>query len=125
MVCSERFSSGGLKIDYFTPEWEHLPFKAYYENASTPPDRPELLESMLDIARRLSAGLAAVRVDLYEIEGRVMFGELTFSSGSGMWQYTPHEWDVRMGQMVRLPQGPELRGRHRAIAGDAGPSPIA
>jgi hypothetical protein len=125
MVCSERFSSGGLRIDYFTPEWEHLPFKAYYENAATPPARPELLAPMLDIARRLSAGLAHVRVDLYEIEGRVMFGELTFSSGSGMWQYTPQEWDVRMGEMMRLPEGPELRGRHRTLADGVGPAPIA
>ena len=59
---------------------------------------------MLEIARCLSADFPAVRVDLYSIEGKICFGELTFFPWSGYVQYTPDKFDYILGERFVLPE---------------------
>ena len=60
--------------------------------------RPANLEEMLALAARLSAGFGFVRVDLYNVNGRVYFGELTFTPAAGDFKYTPERWDLLHGK---------------------------
>lgn len=66
-------------------------------------EKPVAWDEMLDVARRLSADFNHVRVDLYYTHGRVYFGELTFTKGAGFGRIEPYEFDVKMGDWMRLP----------------------
>ena len=61
-------------------------------------EKPLNFESMLIVARKLSSGFPHVRVDLYNIKGKIYFGELTFYDGSGYFHYDPDEFDYQAGQ---------------------------
>lgn len=67
--------------------------------------RPNKLAEMLDLARRLSKGIPHVRVDFYSVGNRLYWGELTFFHGSGYEHFNPHEWDERLGRLIKLPPG--------------------
>ena len=57
---------------------------------------------MVEISEKLSVGIKFVRVDLYYIQERIYVGELTFYPGSGLEEFTPVEWDYRLGEMIQL-----------------------
>ncbi len=65
---------------------------------------PENLEEMLAVARTLCADFPAVRVDLYSLDGQIVFGELTFFPWSGYVQYDPDSFDFELGEKFILPQ---------------------
>ncbi|HSA86356.1 MAG TPA: ATP-grasp fold amidoligase family protein, partial [Nitrospira sp.] len=60
--------------------------------------KPVNLDEMLALATKLSSGFGFVRVDLYNVKGRVYFGELTFTPAAGILKYTPESWDLRHGE---------------------------
>ena len=60
---------------------------------------------MKELAAILSKGIPQVRVDFYEVNGRIYFGELTFSHWSGMVPFDPEEWDYTFGSWIKLPKG--------------------
>ena len=99
----DRFS--GHKKNLYTIQWELLPFSFNY---SCHPEcifpKPNGLEKMVDIARKLSKGIPFIRVDLYNIKGKIYFGEITFFPASGMGKFQPEEWDYKLGEMINLPK---------------------
>lgn len=101
-VASDR-ASGNVKFDYFDADFSPLDIRQPYPNSPTLPARPDSYEEMLDIARQLSQGHPHVRVDLYEVNGHVYFGELTFFHFSGFQPFNPSEWDEVWGNWLRLP----------------------
>lgn len=64
----------------------------------------EIQKQMIDIARDLAKPFPNVRVDFYEYEGRIIFGELTFFDGSGFYSFDPDEWDYIWGKAINLPK---------------------
>lgn len=100
-TCTGR-SRNDLKVDFFDLEWNHLPFIRHYPNADTSISKPVQLSTMIELSRILSAGIPFVRVDFYEISGRVYFGEMTFYPGSGLEEFIPVEWDYRLGSLMDL-----------------------
>lgn len=64
-----------------------------------PFDKPGSYEEMLDVCRKLSKGFPFVRVDLYDCDGKVIFGELTFTPAGGTGQYT-QEGDKLLGGLI-------------------------
>lgn len=74
-----------------------------HPNSKTPLPRPECLEEMLSIAAKLSEGIPHVRIDLYQINGRVYFSEYTFYSDAGLAEFQPPEWDEILGSWLELP----------------------
>jgi teichuronopeptide biosynthesis TupA-like protein len=60
--------------------------------------RPASFERMLEIASQLSTGFDFVRVDLYNVDGRIYFGELTFTPMAGYLKLRPERWDLRLGE---------------------------
>lgn len=58
---------------------------------------------MRSIAETLSKGFIHVRVDLYNIDGKIYFGEMTFTNGSGFEQLYPKEYEKKIGDLIKLP----------------------
>lgn len=93
-------------IDFFDTEWNHMEFVGLTPgvgNADKKPSRPVALSNQIEIARKLSEGIPFIRVDLYEVKGRIYFGELTFYPASGMGVFTPEKYDRILGTMLDLP----------------------
>ena len=74
-----------------------LPVKCKYENFEVPVRPPPNYEKMLEVARRLSSGTDFVRVDMYNIDGRIVFGELTNYPANAMTRFDPPEWNQKFG----------------------------
>lgn len=91
-------------IDYFDTSWTRLDMRQNFPNSKTPLPRPECLEEMLRLAAKLSEGIPHVRVDLYQINGRVYFSEFTFYSDAGIASFNPPEWDGILGSWLKLPE---------------------
>ena len=105
LVCSGRYSELGLQEDFFDERWEHLPVKRpCHPNVAALLKKPETLEQMQALARQLSEHMPFVRVDFYEINGHVYFGEMTLYPASGMVGFEPTEWDQKLGAYIRLPK---------------------
>lgn len=103
-VCSERRSKQGLAVDFFDNDWKHLPFRRRYRNLNREIKKPNNLNKMIEMAEKLSKGITFVRVDFYEINNDVYFGEMTFYPGSGLEEFIPEEWDYKFGEWINLPK---------------------
>jgi hypothetical protein len=102
-VDTGRFSEH--KRSFFDVDWRPLPFKFLYEPAQDTLTRPPTLDLMLSLAERIARqiDLGFVRVDFYEIDGKVYFGEVTFGPEGGLARFEPDLWDFRLGAMWRWP----------------------
>ena len=92
-----------VKFDFFDMDYKHLPITNGHPNSNPYPVKPQSFEEMKRLAAQLSEGMAHVRVDFYEVDGKVYFGEFTFSHWSGMTPFEPEEWDVIFGDWIQLP----------------------
>lgn len=92
------------RFDFFDIDFNHLPVTNGHPNADIWPSKPENFEVMLEVASKLSKGIPHVRVDLYNVNGDVYFGELTFFHWSGYIPFEPQEWDYRFGEFLNLPR---------------------
>jgi hypothetical protein len=92
------------RFDFFDLEFNHLPVMQHYINATKPLKRPPGLEEMIFLSRVLSKGLAHVRIDFYDINGRIYFGEMTFYHFSGFEKFEPIEYDNLFGSWIELPK---------------------
>lgn len=103
MINSDRNSDKPTKADYFDRDFNWLDFTWGYGHAEVRPEKPDKFEEMITIAEKLSKGLPHIRVDLYECNGQIYFGELTFYDGSGFDAIEPIEWDHKIGDLIKLP----------------------
>lgn len=97
-VAQDRLT--GVKADFYELDWEKAPFNWVYPSSESSPSIPENSEEMIRLATILSAPFPFVRVDFYEIEGKIYFGELTFFHGSGFGEYQPVEYNQILGNMI-------------------------
>lgn len=81
---------------------EFLRFTNHLKRAEQKLPKPNNLDRMLDVASKLSAGFPEVRVDLYEVDGRVYFGELTFTSQGGCMDYFSQQYLNEAGSLVKI-----------------------
>lgn len=102
-VCSERFSEDGLKVTFYDRDWNVMPFERHYPRSQCPIAKPSSYDDMVRLAEQLSKDIPFVRVDFYEVSGKIYFGELTFYPGSGFEEFEPFEWDKTLGSWIRLP----------------------
>ena len=104
MVCLER-SSGDTKFYFFDKDWE---LKRLNKRGKSAPEgftipKPECMDEMFNIAAKLSEGMPFVRIDLYQSNGRIYFGELTFFPDSGFDANILPETDLYFGELLNLP----------------------
>ena len=104
MVCSQRGTEDGLHVTNYDPQWNVQPFERGYPIAENPVQKPQRLEEMIRLAEQLAEGIPYLRVDFYETQGKIYFGELTFFPGSGYSRFRPREWDEILGSWIRLPE---------------------
>lgn len=103
-VASGRQERSEPYFDFFDMEYNHLDLKCPHPNAPMIPDKPVSFEEMVSIARMLSKGFPHLRVDLYEINGRPYFGELTLYHWEGLMPFNPEQWNLTFGSWLSLPK---------------------
>lgn len=93
------------RISFVTCNWEFASYeRSDYRPFDTLPKKPEKFDDMLNLAARLSSGHAFLRVDLYQINGKIYFSELTFSPCGGFMPFKDPQSDLEIGEMLKLPQ---------------------
>lgn len=90
-------------IDYFDTDWNLLELKQNFPNSKTPLEKPQKLNEMLELAKKLAGDRPFIRVDFYIIDNVVYFSEFTFYSDSGFQKFEPADWDFRLGSWIELP----------------------
>lgn len=103
-VCSNRNSDNGLNVDFFDLDWNKMPFERHYPNSTIAIPKPENYDLMIELSEKLAKNIPFVRVDFYEVNGKVYFGELTFFPGAGFEEFTPESWDYTLGSWIELPK---------------------
>ncbi len=107
-VATERQSGGEVKFNFFDAEFNALALWQSHPMSDKNIGKPKMFEQMKALAATLSKGLLQVRVDLYEINGRIFFGEYTFFSLGGFASFHPDEWDFIWGEHIHLPEANNL-----------------
>jgi hypothetical protein len=105
LLCSNRDAAkNNLCLDFYNLKWEktHYKFTKYANNVICFP-RPKNYDLMVKFSEKLSTNIPSIRVDFYEVNGHLYFGELTFTTTSGFSSYEPIEWDYIMGSWIVLP----------------------
>lgn len=102
-IASERQDNNvETKFDFFDREFNHLKLINGHPNADVTPRKPKNFDKMIHLAEILSKDIPHVRVDFYEVEDRIYFGEMTFYHWSGMVPFEPEEWDYLFGRYIDL-----------------------
>lgn len=107
-IATERQSGGEVKFDYFDADFNHLDIVQHHPMSGKKIEKPAMFDQMKDLAAKLSKGLPEVRVDLYEVNGRIYFGEYTFFHHGGMVPFHPDKWDFVWGEQIHLPEANNL-----------------
>ncbi len=101
-IATERATD--VKFDFFDMEFNHLDIYNLHENSDKQIEKPACFEEMIEICKKLTQGMKFVRLDLYEIEGKVYFGEFTFFHGGGFAIFYPDEWEQKLGDLIDITQ---------------------
>ena len=102
-VATER-QTGNVKFDYYDMDFNRLKLAQAYEASEKGIEKPIGFEKMVKLASILSTDHPHVRVDFYNINGKVYFGELTFFHHGGHTPFHPEEWDYKFGSWINLPK---------------------
>lgn len=103
-VASDRGKNNEeTKFDFYDMERILLPFSNGHPNSNKLMKKPLNFDKMIELSERLSQGIPHVRVDLYNINGRIYFGELTFFHWSGLVPFVPEKWDYEFSRWLKLP----------------------
>jgi len=92
-------------INFVSLGWEKMPFRRtdFAEFDELPP-KPKNFDLMIEFCKKLSAGIPFLRVDFYDINEKLYFGELTFYPGAGLTPLKPEEWEATLGEWIELPK---------------------
>lgn len=100
-VASNR--SVDTKFNFFDTDFQPLPFWQKYPPAEKEILKPIGYQEMLKLSEKLSKGFPHIRVDFYDINGKIYFGELTFFHFSGLVKFHPQKYDEILGDFLNLP----------------------
>lgn len=106
-VISDRFTDE--KIDFYDMDWRHQDFNGLalsnqqFKKSPKLVNKPVNLELMKRSAQKLSENLKFSRIDFYEVDNKMYFGEITFYPASGFGTFTPNEWDYILGEYIKIP----------------------
>lgn len=102
LVCSDRFDS--IKETFFDRNWNVAPFKRPNIEIDEKIKKPINFKKMIELSEFLSKDIPFLRVDFYEVDNKIYFGELTFYPASGFSPFEPNEWDYKLGELIELPE---------------------
>lgn len=108
--------NGVPRVVYFTNKADNI-YENFYDLDFRPLDishgftrhkpeftKPDTLEEMASLAAKLSEGIPFVRVDFFNVDGKVYFAEFTFFDWGGFMPFTKKQWDVKLGEWISLPK---------------------
>lgn len=87
---------------FFDLEFKKLEVRVAHDNIDHEIPKPKNLDKMLEIASKLSAGIPIVRIDLYNVNEKIYFGEMTFTSAACTERYEPLSFSVSIGDKIDL-----------------------
>lgn len=96
----DRF--GDHHRDCYDLNWEKQDLTTDHEQSNTIAPKPKGFDEMIELARKLSNGFPHVRVDFYNLDGKIYFGEMTFFPWGGPIWFKPDEWNYRLGEMIKI-----------------------
>ena len=88
--------------NFYDLEWKRLPFGLCYPQAKRDVKKPKQLNLMINLAKKLSADFEFIRVDFYEVDEKVVFGELTLYPDNGLGLFSPKKYDGIFGKYLKL-----------------------
>ena len=106
LVRRDRFSNNSHRASYlyFDQDWKFQPLNKEDENlVDVDILKPKNLDKMIEIARELSKDFFFARIDLYNIDGQIYFGEITLSPNSGFDPDIKYETDLMFGEKLKIP----------------------
>lgn len=104
IICVDgRYTENYCHVIYDT-QWQKQDVTIVGSSSAMDYEKPDTLEEMLKIAEILSEDFPAARVDLYDIDGKVYFGEITYFPWSGYKCFVPDQFDYNLGDMFVLPE---------------------
>lgn len=103
LVCTGGGHGADRTNDFYDMDFSHINVKAMFPNAKIAKCKPQEFDEIIGIATRLSVGIPQVRVDLYDVEGTLYFGELTLFHDSGYCVFDPSSFDEQLGTLIELP----------------------
>lgn len=90
------------KFDFYDMDFNHLDIFNIHPNSDKVIEKPKMFEEMKTIAAKLSQGMRHVRIDLYELNGKIYFGEYTFFHGGGFQLFYPEKWERQLGDWIDI-----------------------
>lgn len=92
-------------IDFFDTQWKHQDFIGLNpaKHAEEEPSKPDDIAQQIRIAKDLSQGIPFCRIDLYSINNKTLFGEITFYPAGGTGIFIPDSYNYTIGSMIQLP----------------------
>ena len=104
LYVSDGSHTNNQRIAFFDKNYNQLDIKRTdYNDYEKVPNKPKNFEKMKEFASILSKNIPHLRVDFYEINGKLYFGELTFFTGSGFVPFKDEKWNKKLGDMIKLP----------------------
>jgi hypothetical protein len=101
-VATER-NSGDVKFDYYDAQFNNLNIVQVHKQSRKEQPKPKGFEEMIKLSKILSQNMPHVRVDFYDIDGKVYFGEFTFFHHAGLVGFTPNSIDELWGSWIKIP----------------------
>lgn len=102
MFIASNRGEGTTKFDFFDMEFKEIAVKQHYEKSKDKVKKPINFEEMIKLSKKLSNNMTHVRIDFYEINGKVYFGEFTFFHFSGLESFTPVNYDYHFGTYIDI-----------------------
>lgn len=99
-ICSDRGIA--TAFDFFDMDFNRIEMKQHYPNSTKHIKKPQAFEKMKELAEYLSQNIPHVRIDFYEINGKIYFGEFTFYHFSGFEKIQPDSFDRMLGEWIEL-----------------------
>ena len=103
IACDREVPNEETKFNFYDMDFNLLPFTNGHPNSTKPLKKPLGFEQMKSLAAKMSNGIPHVRIDFYDINGKIYFGEYTFYHWSGFVPFDPETWDYKLGELIHLP----------------------
>lgn len=104
LIATDRLKESTVAFDFFDMDFNPLPFTRGGRRSDKLPEKPALYDEMVRCAEILAEPFPFVRIDFYEVSGRIYLGEMTFYPGGGLLAFEPVEWDQKLGDLFKLPE---------------------
>lgn len=90
--------------DHFDTEWNRINFEVVFSKSPYPIKKPSMLKELIEMSEKLAEGLPYLRVDWYDVDGDILFGELTFYTWGGACVFKPWSFNEVLGSWITLPE---------------------